>query len=130
MLVFLRNPRSRLPWSRTRWIRPIRNLVKRRKPHSNLQSWSSRAYSLHNFPQESRALFEASAVFPFPRMRAEKFVPQITMAMLNVYKIEAEIVRYARGAMKLLNDFFDFCICEQRIVRRQIQAAVQNRMTV
>jgi len=32
------------------------------------------------------------------------------MAMLNVHKIEAELVRQARGAQKLFNDFFDFCI--------------------
>ncbi len=63
-------------------------------------------------------------------MGAEKFVPQITMAMFNVHKIEAELVRHASGAMKLLNDFFDFRIGEQWIVRRQIQPAVQNRVTV
>src|SRR5271167_1438765 len=118
MPVFLGNSRSQLSRCRTRRIRPIGNRVKGRKPHSNLQSRSDRAYSLHYFSQESRAILEASAVLPFSRMGAEKFVPQITVAMLNVHKAKTQFARHARSAVKLLNDFFDLRVGHHQIVRR------------
>src|SRR5262249_30792742 len=63
-------------------------------------------------------------------MRAQKFVPQITMAMLHVHKIESQLPCHSRRAMEVLNSPAHVAVAKYRIVRGQIQATVQNRVTI
>src|SRR5258708_14275884 len=130
----LRNPRAQFsanfPIGGLRRIGMERHSVKRGDAHANFQLRGSRANSLHNFAQESRAILKTSSVLPFPSVRAKKFVPQISMAMLDVDKIKTKLPRDARRAMKILDDVFDFRICEQRKIARQTKPPVQNRMTI
>src|SRR5437667_7076370 len=86
MVKRFRNSRPRLAVHRLRRIRAVGNSVKRRKPHSDLQPRRIRTNARDDFPQKARPIFKAAAVFSLSRVRAEKFMPQITVAMLDVTK--------------------------------------------
>src|SRR5258708_6085388 len=107
-----------------------RHGVKRGNAHANFQLRRRRANSPHNFAQKSRAILETSSILPFPSVRAQEFVSQISMAMLDVDKIKAEFPRDARRAMKLFNDPGNLAIREQRKIARQTKPPVQNRVTI
>src|SRR6266852_1911205 len=107
-----------------------RHSVKRGDAHADFQLRRRCANSLHHFAQKSRAIFKTSSVLPFPGMRAQKFVPQISVAMLDVDKIKTELPRDARRAMKLFDDSANLSICEQRKIARQTEPPIQNRMAI
>ncbi|OLE64497.1 MAG: hypothetical protein AUG74_13115 [Bacteroidetes bacterium 13_1_20CM_4_60_6] len=50
-----------------------------------------RANAFHYLPQEPGAILEAATVFPFARMRPEKLMAEIAMAMLHIDKVEAKL---------------------------------------
>ena len=96
-----------------------RHRIKCRKPHADANSRRHGTNPLHHFPQESRAILKTSAVLPFPRVRAEKFVTQIPVAMFDVHKIETQFVSHFCRAMKVFNDRTDFAVSQNQIVTRQ-----------
>jgi hypothetical protein len=61
---------------------------------------------------------------------AEKFVAQISVAMLSVDKIEPQFPSHSRRAVVVLDDAADLPVGEDGIVRRQSHPPVQNRMTI
>src|SRR2546426_4822990 len=89
----------RLGWIGTKW-----HGVEGREPHANRKPRRNRANTLHNFAQESRAIFKASAVLPFSCVGAEKFVPQVTVAMLDVHEVETHFTGDFCRAMKFFDD--------------------------
>src|SRR5258708_6970422 len=107
-----------------------RHGVKRGDAHANFQLRRRRANSLHNLAQKSRAILETSSILPFPSVRAQEFVSQISMAMLDVDKIKTKLPRDARRAVKLFNDSANLAIREERKIARQTKPPVQNRMAV
>src|SRR5260370_24379290 len=107
-----------------------RNGVKRGNAHADFQLRRRRANSLHDFAQESRAILKTSSVPPFPSVRAQKFVPQISMAMFDVDKIKTKLPRGARRAMELFNDPANLSVGKQWKIARQTEPAIQNRMAI
>src|SRR5260221_783876 len=124
------NSRTQFSIGRLRRIGVERHGVKRGDAHANFQLRRRRANSLHNFAQESRAILKTSSVLPFPSVRAEKFVSQISMAMLDVNKIKARLQRDARSAMKIFDDSANLSVGEHRKIARQTEPPIQNRMTI
>src|SRR5260370_27614765 len=132
--VLLRNSRTRLSIQlairRLRRIGMERQGVKRGNAHATLQSRRRHANSLHNFAQKSRAILETSSVLPFPRVRAQKFVTQISVTMFYVDEIETEFGGNARRAVKFFDDSADFSIREKREIVPQTEPPIPNRMAI
>src|SRR5258708_37535125 len=118
------NSRTQFSIGRLPRIGVERHGVKRGNAHANFQLRRSRANSLHNFAQESRAILETSSVPPFPGVRAQKFVPQISMAMFDVDKIKTKLRRGTRRAMKLFNDPANLSVGKQWKIARQNEPAI------
>ena len=130
MVKRFRNSRPRLAVHRLRRIRAVGNSVKRRKPHSDLQPRRIRTNARDDFPQKARPIFKAAAVFSLSRVRAEKFMPQITVAMLDVDKIESQILREFRRSMKIRDDRFYLGILQQRVAAGDAESLIQNWMVI
>src|SRR5712664_1676071 len=124
------NSRTQLSICRLGRIGAKWHSVKRGEPHANLQPRRNRANPLHDFSQKSRTILEASAVWPSPRMRAQEFVPQVSVAMLDVHEVEAQFTRHFSRAMKLFDDRADFRVRQKRIVTGQPQFSIQDRMMI
>src|SRR5580692_3146046 len=62
--IFHGNSGPKLSGRGKRRIGPVRDGVKRGKPHGNTQSWGGRTDPLHYFLQKSRAIFEVSTILP------------------------------------------------------------------
>src|SRR4029077_5160559 len=110
------NPRTQFSAARQSRIRAKRNRVKRRKPHANIKRWRNSANALYNISQKSRAILEAAPVLPFSRMRAQKFVPQVSVAMLDIHEIEAQFLSHFCRAMKIFDNRADFTVAHNWIV--------------
>src|SRR6267143_4902181 len=95
------NSRPQLSIRRLGRIRMKWHDVKRREPHPNRKSRRNRANTIDNFSQKSCTVLEAAAVWPFPRMCAQEFVPQVSVAMLDVHEVETQLTRHFCRAMKL-----------------------------
>ena len=115
---------------RTPRIGTKRHRVKRGESHTDVQSRRYGTDPLQHFAQKPRAILETPAVLPFSRMRAQKFVPQITVAMLDVHEIEAQFPRHFRCAMKIFNDRLNFAIGQNGIVASQSQSPIQDRVMI
>src|SRR6267143_951400 len=124
------NSRPQLSVRRLGRIRMKWHDVKRREPHANRKPRRNRANTLDNFSQKSRTVLEASAVWPLPRMRAQEFVPQVSVAMLDVHKVETQFTRHFCRAMKLFDDRADFSVRQERIIAGQPQFSIQNRVMI
>src|SRR5258705_12558101 len=124
----LGNSRPEFSIGGQRRIRPVRHSIKSRNAHPNFQTRRNSPNSLHNFAQESRAIFKTPPVLPFPRMRPKKFMPQISMTMFHINKIKTQLRSHAPSRMKVFNDSFDLAIRKQRKIGRQTKPPVQNRM--
>src|SRR6266403_3273263 len=104
--------------------------VEGREPHANRKPRRNRANPLHNFAQKSRAIFKASTVLPFSCVGAEKFVPQITVAMLDVHEVETHFTRQFCRAMEFFDDRAYLSVGQNGIVARQSQSSIQDRMMI
>src|SRR6266403_491142 len=104
--------------------------VEGREPHANRKPRRHRANPLHNFAQKSRPIFKASAVVPFSCVGAEKFVPQVTVAMLDVHKVETQLSSDFCRAMKFFDDRVYLSVGQNGIVARQSQFCIQDRMMI
>src|SRR5260370_18076901 len=93
-----------------------RYTVECRKAHCDREPGSERTYALHNFSQESCAVFKAFAIAAFPRVGAEKLMPQVTVAMLYIHEVEAQIPGYERRAMKVFDDKLNVRVVNHGIV--------------
>ena len=94
------------------------------------KSGGERADALHDFAQKARAVLEAAAIASFARVRAQKFVAEIAVAVFDVHEIEAEAPGHARRAMEVLDDRARSRRRSAADNRRQIPAPVQNRMVI
>ena len=83
-----------------------------------------------NLAQKAGAILETSAVAACARVGAEKFVAEIAVAMLYIHKVEAQLPRHQRGAMKVLNDGFNFRVRQHGKVGRQTQPPIEERMMI
>src|SRR5258705_819725 len=124
----LGNSRPEFSIGGQRRIRPVRHSIKSRNAHPNFQTRRNSPNSLHNFAQESRAIFKTSPVLPFPRMRPKKFMPQISMTMFHINKIKTQFRSNAPRATKILNDPANLAIREHRKIGGQTKPPIQNRM--
>ena len=57
-------------------------------------------------------------------------MPQISMTMLNVHKVKAQLPRHFSCTVKILDDCFNFRVFKKRIIARQAQPAIQYRMVI
>src|SRR5215813_9544182 len=86
--------------------------------------------ALHNLPQEPCSILETAAVGFRPSVCAQEFVPQIAVAVLDVYEVEAKFGGGCGGAMEVFDDAVDFAIAQNWIISRQTQTFIENRMMV
>ncbi len=66
-------------------------------PHANAEARTGRAHAIGNVPEKAQAVVERSAVAAWPAARAQQFVAEIAMAVLQVDELEAEVGREPRG---------------------------------
>jgi len=88
VVVRFGNPRPQLAVRRLRRIGAIAHGIERGKPHANRQLRRDHAYRMHDLAQKPRTIVQRAAEFSFSRMRAQKFMTQIPVAVLNINKIE------------------------------------------
>lgn len=55
---------------------------------------------------------------------------QITVAMFDIDEIEAYRMSQARGLMEIFDELANLAVGHQRIIRRQTQPAVEDRMAI
>src|SRR6185436_10394655 len=82
--IQLRNSRPQLPVKCLIGIRSKRHEIETGKPHDDLQTGRNLTNAGNYFPQEPGPVFKASAVLTLSSMRAEEFMPEITMTMFHV----------------------------------------------
>ena len=92
---------------------PILILSKRHEikcAHANgqIEPGDFRTRPLHNFSQESGAIFEGAAVVSRAIDRRQKFVPQVAMTMLDVHEAVAAIPGEAGRVYEQVDDAPDF----------------------
>src|SRR6267143_2731701 len=104
--------------------------VKRGEPHANRKPRRNRANPLHNFSQKSRAIFKTPTVLPFSCVGAQEFMPQVTVAMLDVHEIKTQLTRHFCRAMKFFDDRAYLAVGQDGIVARQPQSSIQDRMMI
>jgi hypothetical protein len=63
-------------------------------------------------------------------MSAQKFMTQVSVAMLDVDEIKTQLPSHKRSAVEGIDDPLDFSVGEQGIISRQFQAPVQKRMVI
>src|ERR1700686_1744576 len=102
--IVLGNSRTELARGRSRGIRSKRHGVENRNAHTDLQTPHVRTDAVPRFFKEARPVFHASAVDARARMSAQKFVTEVTMAMLDVDEIEAGFPGHMCCANKVCND--------------------------
>src|SRR4029077_6092105 len=125
-----RNSRPQLSIRRLRRVGTKWHGVKCREPHADVHSRCHQAYPLHHFPQKPRPVLKPPAILPFTHMRAKKFVPQVSMAVLDIHEVETKLMRHSCRAMKLFNDRANFAVGQNGIVVRQSQSSIQDRMMI
>jgi len=81
-------------------------------------------------PQESRAVLEAAAVAAGPVDRAEEFVAQIAVAVLEIDECEPGTLGQRGCAREVLDEAGDVIVAEQRIVGRDAELPVEQRVVV
>src|SRR5713226_9545146 len=124
------NSRPQLSIRRLRRIGTKWHSVERREPDANRKLRRNRANTLHNFSQKSRAIFKTSTVLPFSSVGAQEFVPQITVAVLDVHEVETQLNRHLCRAMEFFDDHAYLSVAQNGIVARQSQFSIQDRMMI
>src|SRR5207247_1592681 len=85
---------------------------------------------LDDLAQETGAVLQRASVGSFARVGAEELMAQIAVAVLQVEELEPEFTRETSRADIISNDAADLSICEERVVRRDAELAVQDRMAI
>ncbi|OQA40206.1 MAG: hypothetical protein BWY52_02927 [Chloroflexi bacterium ADurb.Bin325] len=122
-------------------VRPVRHAravraglegdeVERADAHRDLQPRRGRAHRGGRLAQEARAVLEAAAVAPRPVDRAEKLVAQVAVAVLDIDEREPRALGQRRGAAEVLDQPGDVVVAEQRVVGRDAELAVEQRVMV
>src|SRR6516162_8462169 len=130
MVMDFGNSGPRLAVHRFRRIGAICNGVKRRKPHSDLQPRRIRTNTRYHFPQKAGSIFKAPSVLSLSCVRAQKFVTQIAVAMLDVDKIESQTLGEFRCPMKIRNDRFYLGVRQKWVIAGESEPLIQNRMMI
>src|SRR5262245_4998845 len=55
---------------------------------------------------------------------------EVTMTMLHVHEIETRSAGHSRGVVEVLDEFTNLAIGDHRIVSRQVEPLVEQRMTI
>ncbi len=89
-----------------------------------------RLNALDHLAHEACAVFQRTPVFPRPAARGQEFVSQVTVAVLDVDKIEAELMRQGGGAQEIFDQAFDLTVGQRRLRWSDADLAVQQRVVV
>src|SRR5580658_1371404 len=95
-----------------------------------MQSRTERADALHDLAKKARAAFERAAVTSLPRVSAQKFMTQVSVAMLDVHEIKTQLPGHECRPMEVFDDRLDFSVGEQRVIGGQPQTPVQYWMVI
>src|SRR5690242_1457061 len=63
-------------------------------------------------------------------MCAEQFMAQVTVAMFYVDEVETRLRGNDRSLVEIIDDSFQFRVGEHRIIRRNVQATIKDRMVI
>src|ERR1051325_4861782 len=107
-----------------------RHHVKGRKSHADFKSRRAITNACDDFAQETRAVFEAAAIIALARVGAQELVPQVTVAVLDIDKIETDLFGHLCRRVKGFDDLANLAIGQQRIVIRESQSFVQEWMKI
>src|ERR1044071_6779376 len=107
-----------------------RHGIERREPHADFQSGSKGANAFDDLPEKACTIFKTAAIIALARARAQKLMSQIAVAMFDVYKIKANLMGEARGLMKGGDDFTNLAIGQHRIISRQSDPLVEQRVMI
>src|SRR5689334_2088546 len=93
-----------------RWVRFKRCKIERAQAHAEFDSVSTRPDPGNDLAQYPGPIFKGSTILTRPREGAQKFVQQITVAMLDIYKISPHIPGDFRRVHVIFNQPFNFGI--------------------
>src|SRR5437868_1521707 len=129
MRKILRYPGSKPARLREGRVRSVRDKIKRAESNGKVDRVFIGANARDDLTQNSRSIFKTSSVSPRARVRAEKFVQQVTVAMFDVHKIRARLPGNARGANVIFDEFIDLRVRENLRIRRDAKFCVEDRMS-
>src|SRR5262249_8531595 len=98
--------------------------------HDDLQSRRDRANAGDHLTQKPGPIFKAAAVITFTRMRAQKLVAEVAMTMLDVDKLESDLLRESRRAHVVVDDRSDLVVSKNGIRLINADAFIEKRMMV
>ena len=110
------------------FVSRVRKYVHDRNPHADFKIRALAANLVDHQREEARPVLELAAVGAGPRARAEQLVQQIPMAALHVHKVKARVPGQFRGADEILADAFQFPVGENRVIRFEPDARVEDRV--
>ena len=111
-------------------IRPERNKVESAQANTNLEIRNKGPDALHNFPKETRSVLKGAAIGTVAGNGAQKFVSQISVAVLDVHKLVAQI-RGHSGCLHVIVDNGSYlAVRHHGVLRTHAEFTVKNWMTV
>ena len=110
MLKILRDAWTKFPRLRQLRVRPKRNEIKCAQPHSQFDVVSRAPNAGDNLPQNAGAILKRPAIRAGSCVRTEKLMKQVTVAVLDVDKICADLSCNTGGVHIRINQASDFPI--------------------
>src|SRR5262249_38536594 len=107
-----------------------RNRIECGEPDSDFQFWNRGADAFDDLAEESCSVLEGATVIAFSGVGAQELVSKVPMTMFDVDEIESDLERDLSRAVKVFDDFANLAVGEQRVIRKQSQSSVEDRMPI
>jgi hypothetical protein len=107
-----------------------RNHVECAQPNHEIQTADSGANSLNHFSQEPSAILESSSIGSRAVHGTQELVPQVPVAMLDIYETITALRGQARRRDEIADEIAHLVVVQDRVFGRNAELAVQNRMVV
>src|ERR1700722_6635785 len=128
--MLFRNSRTERAGDRLGWIWLERQRVYGAQPDPDFQSGRFGPDTLDDLFQETGTVFETPAIGARPGDRAQKLVTEVTMAMFQIDKVKAALLRAFGSNDVIFDQTLDIVIAHQRPVGGVTEFPVKDRMIV
>jgi hypothetical protein len=126
----VRHTRSQGAGRRRYRIGPERHEIDCAQPDTDHQARDHCANPFDDLAQKARAILETAAVAARARARAQKFMPEIAVAMLDIDEIVAAVSGSFRSEHVVLDEATDLFVAHDRAIRRIAELPVENGMMI
>ena len=107
-----------------------RNEVEYAQAYANPETRRDGPDPMDNFPEETRPVFERAAKGTATGNGAQEFVAQISVAMLDVHELIAQIGGHSRGLYIVVYNGSYLAVRHHRVIRAHAEFTVEDGVTV